>query len=325
MARGSRQTSNYDWKKNRNHYATLLLEMLESGKLEFPFDKRPEEGPLKTLPTYLRPFASGGVVRAEKPKQTSRPESARRRADKAEDVVNIASAAVDVLHEHNVSRSAASEADGSGFGYRYDAEIQLGACRERCLELEMQVNAKNDQIDRLERKLVKARKAHEVDVQRYRGKVSSPFNCVRICCGLWLTSPPPGPPACQQIQSLKDTYTRNLGEIIKRYTAYFAQQKRRAVTKASREAAAPLPPRQAARQDLPPESREDPRQVSTFLSSLPPAPFALRFAILTISALLFLPPLSLSAPNEKYVGFLENLKNQMQVLKRNLEEEQAVR
>lgn len=181
LARGSRQTSNYDWKKNRNHYATLLLEMLESGKLEFPFDKRPEEGPLKTLPTYLRPFASGGVVRAEKPKQTSRPESARRRADKAEDVVNIASAAVDVLHEHNVSRSAASEADGSGFGYRYDAEIQLGACRERCLELEMQVNAKNDQIDRLERKLAKARKAHEVDVQRYRGKVSSPFNaCVFV-------------------------------------------------------------------------------------------------------------------------------------------------
>ena len=161
---------------------------------------------------------------------------------------------------------------------------------------------------------------------------------MRICCGLWLTSPPPGPPACQQIQSLKDTYTKNLGEIIKRYTAYFAQQKRRAVTKASREAAAPLPPRQAARQDLPRESREDPRQVSPFLSSLPPAPFALRFAILTISALLFLPPPpltepgppppsapSLSAPNEKFVGFLENLKNQMQVLKRNLEEEQAVR
>ena len=150
---------------------------------------------------------------------------------------------------------------------------------------------------------------------------------MRICCGLWLTSPPPGPPACQQIQSLKDTYTKNLGEIIKRYTAYFAQQKRRAVTKASREAAAPLPPRQAARQDLPRESREDPRQVSPFLSSLPPAPFALRFAILTISALLFLPP-PLSLPllsAEKYVGFLENLKNQMQVLKRNLEEEQAVR
>ena len=59
--------------------------------------------------------------------------------------------------------------------------IQLGACRERCLELEMQVNVKNDQIDRLERKLAKARKAHEVDVQRYRGKVSSPFNaCVFV-------------------------------------------------------------------------------------------------------------------------------------------------
>ena len=45
----------------------------------------------------------------------------------------------------------------------------------------MQVNVKNDQIDRLERKLAKARKAHEVDVQRYRGKVSSPFNaCVFV-------------------------------------------------------------------------------------------------------------------------------------------------
>ncbi|CAH2291917.1 Hypothetical predicted protein [Pelobates cultripes] len=39
--------------KNRNLYAKLLLHMLKRGVLEGPFTQKPEEGPLKTLPTYM--------------------------------------------------------------------------------------------------------------------------------------------------------------------------------------------------------------------------------------------------------------------------------
>ncbi|KAM4691164.1 centrosomal protein of 112 kDa [Rhinophrynus dorsalis] len=40
-------------RKNRNLYAKLLLHMLRRGVLEGPFTQRPDEGMLKTLPTYM--------------------------------------------------------------------------------------------------------------------------------------------------------------------------------------------------------------------------------------------------------------------------------
>ncbi|XP_068120159.1 centrosomal protein of 112 kDa isoform X6 [Hyperolius riggenbachi] len=40
-------------RKNRNLYAKLLLHMLRRGVLEGPFTSKPEEGTLKTLPTYM--------------------------------------------------------------------------------------------------------------------------------------------------------------------------------------------------------------------------------------------------------------------------------
>uniref|UniRef100_A0A4W3KKQ1 Centrosomal protein 112 n=2 Tax=Callorhinchus milii TaxID=7868 RepID=A0A4W3KKQ1_CALMI len=40
-------------RKNRNMYAKLLLHMLRRGVLEGPFTHRPEQGSLKTLPTYM--------------------------------------------------------------------------------------------------------------------------------------------------------------------------------------------------------------------------------------------------------------------------------
>ncbi|XP_056408910.1 centrosomal protein of 112 kDa-like, partial [Hyla sarda] len=40
-------------RKNRNLYAKLLLHMLKRGVLEGPFTHKPEDGTLKTLPTYM--------------------------------------------------------------------------------------------------------------------------------------------------------------------------------------------------------------------------------------------------------------------------------
>ena len=137
--------------------------MLEKGRLTFPFDKRPDEGPLKTLPSYLRPFSSKYREEAFRPQL-------KESSNKQEDIVNIASAAVDVLHEHNRSRSVVSAVDSSN-GFRYDAEIQLGACRERCLELEMQVSSRNDHIARLESQIVSMRKAHRKETQKYKDQV----------------------------------------------------------------------------------------------------------------------------------------------------------
>lgn len=45
--------SGFTGKKNRNMYAKLLLHMLKRGLLEGPFTHRPEEGVLKTLPSYM--------------------------------------------------------------------------------------------------------------------------------------------------------------------------------------------------------------------------------------------------------------------------------
>ena len=41
------------WRKNRNLYAQLLLQMVKRGLLEEPFTRRPEAGPLQALPSYM--------------------------------------------------------------------------------------------------------------------------------------------------------------------------------------------------------------------------------------------------------------------------------
>lgn len=43
-------------RKNRNMYAQLMLHMLKRGSIQGPFDKKPEEGPLPTLPSYMVSF-----------------------------------------------------------------------------------------------------------------------------------------------------------------------------------------------------------------------------------------------------------------------------
>lgn len=162
--------------------------MLEKNDLDFPFNKRPDDGPLKTLPSYLRPYSTRYRPAATFNKQEGRQGATN---DKGEDIVSIASAAVDVLHEHNRSRSVLSAINSSN-GFRYDAEIQLGACRERVLELEMQLNTKNDHLVRVEKKMLSMKRAHQKEIDKYR----------------------------HEIKSLKGFYTKSLDKIITRYTRH---------------------------------------------------------------------------------------------------------
>lgn len=46
-------TMNVAWKRNRNDYAALLLDMMWSGHLGEPFDKLPADGPLPILNKQL--------------------------------------------------------------------------------------------------------------------------------------------------------------------------------------------------------------------------------------------------------------------------------
>jgi len=43
----------FNFRKNRNLYAQLLLHMLKRGVLEDPFTRRPDAGPLQPLPSYM--------------------------------------------------------------------------------------------------------------------------------------------------------------------------------------------------------------------------------------------------------------------------------
>ena len=52
-AKLSEDCYNVDWKRNRNTYARLLLEMVKGGKFGEPFDLQPRPGPLPMLPAHL--------------------------------------------------------------------------------------------------------------------------------------------------------------------------------------------------------------------------------------------------------------------------------
>lgn len=67
-------TVNSVWKRNRNSYARTLLEMLELGKLQTPFDRLPQQGHLPiiqtTQTTFKRPSTS---MKPTSPKGTFKP------------------------------------------------------------------------------------------------------------------------------------------------------------------------------------------------------------------------------------------------------------
>ncbi|ESO89061.1 hypothetical protein LOTGIDRAFT_98210, partial [Lottia gigantea] len=46
-------TSGVSARKNRNLHAQLMLRMLRRGTLQSPFDKKPMDGALPPLPTYM--------------------------------------------------------------------------------------------------------------------------------------------------------------------------------------------------------------------------------------------------------------------------------
>ena len=228
-----RRTENMAWKQNRNLYARLLVNMLAAGKLDFPFDKRPEDGPLKTLPAYLRPRtaphhqhhhhhhqqqqhrdpdpADSKSARRAQPNHPSSSgalvvSSGARGGDDdddgmAEDVIGIASAAADAVHAHAMAGAAGAGAapsssssggvpsrhrnrdgshrnptphpSGSVLGFRYDADVALGASRERCAELEVKLQAARDRIGHLERALDRSKRGRRADAERHAKQIGS--------------------------------------------------------------------------------------------------------------------------------------------------------
>ena len=120
-----------------------------------------------------------------------------------------------------------------------------------------------------------------------------------------------------QINALKETYTKNLGKIIKRYTLHFKNNAARARTRAV----------DSERQrDVPDEDR--PREEESLETAqvgyraplggvLPP----LTPTTPCVHCELTLVLVPLSFESEKYVDFLTKFQAQMQLLKKNLEGE----
>eukprot|EP00232_Nephroselmis_pyriformis_P019414 CAMPEP_0182875286 /NCGR_PEP_ID=MMETSP0034_2-20130328/13448_1 /TAXON_ID=156128 /ORGANISM="Nephroselmis pyriformis, Strain CCMP717" /LENGTH=396 /DNA_ID=CAMNT_0025008021 /DNA_START=143 /DNA_END=1333 /DNA_ORIENTATION=- len=212
-------TDNVVLKKNRNAWARLLLEHLRRGRLEPPFERKPDEGPLKQLQKWWtygysdkrygtvpagagRPqggscrdcgfgyseclcrsspgmdgvgragaalgsltdagygiVAPGGLVAS---KYLSPP----RHASPARRPLSAGAGAV-AYHQHASPElrvaSPAKRAEKSA--RRKQMEVQLGASRERCMELEWRLQCAEERLQRQQEDLQRTRKKTEVTLQ----------------------------------------------------------------------------------------------------------------------------------------------------------------
>lgn len=158
------------FKKNRNAYARLLLEMLGRSRIEDPFDKRPPEGPLPQMPSWLvSSLCSPGRNRRPGPGPTSPLDPLKLNQTRA--LFQQRDATYDAYRGRTSSATAASLPSfnnynhvsgsvgpgssrvgrGSGvrrpleFGStRTQVEAELGASRERMRELEFKVGRAED-------------------------------------------------------------------------------------------------------------------------------------------------------------------------------------
>mmetsp|Transcript_15737 Transcript_15737/g.44037 ORF Transcript_15737/g.44037 Transcript_15737/m.44037 type:complete len:379 (-) Transcript_15737:1-1137(-) len=187
-------TNNKTWRKNRNKYALLMLEQLRRGRLEEPFDKGPPGGPLPTLPKYLTYsfMADSGVARSPSPVSWKHADDSS--GEMAEEQIPrrpplspsqpldgrlAQGSAIAVMEGHAQSTQEAAEreplpqwpgraaTDASPLLPERDPEVQreallrmewqLGASRERQLDLEQQLAEAQEMIHRQAHELLQLR------------------------------------------------------------------------------------------------------------------------------------------------------------------------
>ncbi|KAK9806716.1 hypothetical protein WJX72_000383 [[Myrmecia] bisecta] len=116
--------SNVTWKKNRNMYARLLLEQLRCGRLENPFHTNPPPGPLQMLPRWLLyPYCNA--------RQPGMHMSAKCTCSCSGSPPRAA-----MVGQPGRRPPATELADASWQPSKLELEAQLGASKERQLELE---------------------------------------------------------------------------------------------------------------------------------------------------------------------------------------------
>ena len=109
-------------------------------------------------------------------------------------MVAIATAAVDVMHQHSVSRDSSGDGPVAYENMRFNvADFQLAASREKCLELEMKLQIANDRNRKL-----------EIDLQRSEDERMQEREHTRQSHE-------------KQIKSIKRKYQKELGKLIEKY------------------------------------------------------------------------------------------------------------
>ncbi|KAK3253976.1 hypothetical protein CYMTET_33224 [Cymbomonas tetramitiformis] len=201
-------TPNPTWKKNRNTYAKLMLEMLRRGRLESPYTTQPPNGPLPMLPqwkTYNFMSKKSGTSTSRSPgRSPARAAGAEKgasnptlrdyigRPDSASTTgPNRHHAYGGLLHQDvpgnaqggasgkSPRSSSARGRPGASFTtemmQRSELEAQLGAMRERCAELEWrlsQADAKmaeqNRELAATKEELSRVRDQKDADTRKMR-------------------------------------------------------------------------------------------------------------------------------------------------------------
>eukprot|EP00854_Cymbomonas_tetramitiformis_P010887 gene10887-12882_t len=169
-------TPNPTWKKNRNTYAKLMLEMLRRGRLESPYTTQPPNGPLPMLPQW-----KGG--RTQLPR-LARIATTHTVACCTKTCLVRGWALVHEAGSRECTRRRVWEVPtlfqpGASFTtemmQRSELEAQLGAMRERCAELEWrlsQADAKmaeqNRELAATKEELSRVRDQKDADTRKMR-------------------------------------------------------------------------------------------------------------------------------------------------------------
>ena len=197
------RTENVEWKRNRNSYARLRLQMLNSGRLEPPFHKGPADGPLGMLPKWLsyvepdRACGGGGEGGAG----ALRSSPVRGGGQKGEaggpgkwdgrwgggsgtEVVAAAAAAAATATgdgrsgrgkpPRSLADDARAQAEASGRELRrprMELEAALGASRERVLEPEWRLQVTEDKVREQDQELVMLRKLLKAKDDEYASRL----------------------------------------------------------------------------------------------------------------------------------------------------------